>query len=269
MPHLTIPEIGRRLENAGRLRAKSLCVFGADAVPDDAEPMGKINRCVAKAVLHIAMKGGPAGFLGDEALGGCCPGGQSWLGFVPFLDELNYFVSTGTRGFRNGAAEHLKRTPELVRSSRSAAGEIKAPGRYIVIRRAEEVRDEQAGARSFICFGNAEQVRNLVALHHFGSSDTFGSALMPWGPTCATLVTYPAGLTSNAPQDAIFVGPVDPTGNEWFPEEFMVAAMPIDTARRMCADLEASFIAKRPKVAYPEKREQMPVRPINQYDGAL
>jgi len=257
MSDLSIQEIGRRLERAGRLRAKPLCVCGADEVPDDAEPMGKIDRCVAKAMLKIALKGGPAGFMGDEALGGCCPGGQTWLGFTPFPERLDYFISIGTMEFMSGAAEHLKRTPELVRLSRSAVGEIRPPGRFIVMRRAEEVRDEHGGVRSFICFGMAEQVRNLVALHHFGSSDSFSSALMPWGATCATLVTYPAGLASNAPQDAVFVGPVDPTGNEWFPEGFLAVAMPMVTARRMCEDLEGSFVVQRPKVAYPEKREQM------------
>jgi hypothetical protein len=254
MTNITIAEIGKRLERAGRLKAKPLCVCGAEEVPDDAEPIGNINRCVAEAMLLISLKGGPAAYMGDEALGGCCPGGQSWLGFIPFPDKLNYFVSTGIEDFRNGAAEHLKRTPELVRLSKSAVGEIKPPGRFIVMRRAEDIREEHPGARSFICFGTAEQIRNIVALHHFGSSDSFGSALMPWGPTCATLITYPAGLASKAPKDAVFVGPVDPTGNEWFPEDFMAVTMPIGTARRMCDDLEESFIMKRAKVAYPEKR---------------
>lgn len=62
-------------------------------------------------------------------------------------------------------------------------------------------------------------------------------------------------MAEKAPKDAAFVGPVDPTGNEWFPEDMMAIGLPIAIARRMCDACGASFISKRPKVAYPEKRE--------------
>lgn len=250
---LTIAEIGHRLESAGRLRAKPLCVYGAEEAPEGLVPIGKIDRCVAKAMLMISYGKGKGAYLGDGALGGCCPGGTGWLGHTKFAEGLKHFISTGDKSFRGGAAEFLKRRPELVEASYAKVGEIKAMSRYTVIRWAEEI-NEDPGVHSIMCFGTAEQVRNLTALNHFGTDDVFGSALMPWGPTCATLVTYPAGLAANAPRDAVFVGPVDPTGNEWFPEDFMAIAMPLRTARRMCEDLELSFIAKRSTVAYPDKR---------------
>ena len=99
-------------------------------------------------------------------------------------------------------------------------------------------------------------MRNLCALHHFFTSDIFGSVIVPWGATCATLVTYPAGLASSAPRDAVFVGPVDPTSNRWFPEGMLALSMPILTANRICEGIEETFVSQRPKVAYPERRHR-------------
>lgn len=252
---MTVAEIGKRLESAGRLRCKPICVSGAEEVPQGAEIMGKIDRCIPRAIMAISLMKAPSGYLGEKALGGCCPGGQGWFGYIPFPVKLKHFISTGERTFMGGAAEYLKKSPETVDQSMASVGIIRPPARYTLVQRTEDVEGMSPGARSVICFGDAEQVRNLAALHHFGSSDTFGSCLMPWGPTCATLVTYPAGLASKAPKDAVFVGPTDPTGNVWFPRDYMAIAMSLATARKMCEDMDESFIMKRPKVAYPEKRE--------------
>ena len=51
---------------------------------------------------------------------------------------------------------------------------------------------------------------------------------MPFGPVCATFITYPAGLAENTPKETAFIGPADPTGNIWFPEDYMSLGIPID-----------------------------------------
>ncbi len=56
-----------------------------------------------------------------------------------------------------------------------------------------------------------------------------------------------------------FVGPVDPTGNLWFPPDLMVMGIPAALARQMAADVDASFIGKRSRIAFPEHR--IPVKP--------
>jgi hypothetical protein len=52
----------------------------------------------------------------------------------------------------------------------------------------------------------------------------------------------------------VFVGPVDPTGNNWFPKDQMAMGIPINIAMKMDEDLEKSFIIKRHDVAYPKVR---------------
>jgi hypothetical protein len=171
---LSIADIGRGLMSAGRLRARPLCVYGTESVPEGAVQIGRIDRCVAKAMLMLALDGGRAAYLGEGTLEGCCPGGIGWLGYAGFSKGLKYFVSTGDKRSMGGAAEHLKRSPDLVEASLARIGPIERLGRLTVIE--------------------------------------------PGGATCATLVTYPAGLAANSPMDAVFVGPVDPTGNACFPE---------------------------------------------------
>ncbi len=253
---LSIKQMGETLAKAGRLKLTVLCVYASDSLPERALPLAKINRCVTKAIMSLAAGDRPPAYISNEGLGGCCPGGQSWLGYIEFPQLLKHFISTGHRDFRNGAAEYLKMSPELVDESRANIGKITPLPGNLIIRPSKDL-EVDPGVRSFLLFANAEQTRNICALNHFCTSDAFGSAIIPWGPTCASFITYPASLAEKAPKDALFVGPVDPTGNEWFPPDLMAISMSIAMARRLCDAYDASFISKRPKVAYPEKREAL------------
>jgi hypothetical protein len=159
----------------------------------------------------------------------------------------------GTPDFLGGMAEHLKATPELFEDQRKRAGKITPPGKYIVI---EPCMDDIAPdkVRSIILFANSEQIRNLCGLAQFNSSDPFFKAIIPAGATCSMKITFPAGLAENAPKDSAYVGPIDPTGNPWLPPELMIMRIPITLAQQMASDLDESFICRRRKIAYPEKR---------------
>jgi hypothetical protein len=68
------------------------------------------------------------------------------------------------------------------------------------------------------------------------------------------MITYASGMAEKGPKDALILGPCDPTVNEWLPPDLMTLSIPITTAERMVRDIDASFLTKRPKVAFPEKR---------------
>lgn len=72
------------------------------------------------------------------------------------------------------------------------------------------------------------------------------------------MVTYAAGMASRAPRDVAYVGPVDPTGNAWFPPDSLTFAAPIGLARQMAEDMPSSFIGKRAEVAFPERQGSAP-----------
>ena len=255
---LLISEVGMKLRLAGRLRSRPLCVYGSRAIPEAAMPSTSISSCVAKAILTVAFSDEtPSIYVAAEMPETCCPGGLAHLGFIKFNPGIKYFVSTGSKNFRNGEAEFLRASPELVEENQKLMGKFTSPGRYVIIRPCSDLTNEDPGVRSILCFGSAEQIRNMAALVHFSARDPFREVLVPQGAACASFVSYAAGMVEKAPVDTVFVGPCDPTGNTWFPQDHLSLAIPIKMARRMADDLEDSFITKRPTVAYPEQRVEV------------
>jgi hypothetical protein len=246
-------QIGSTLMEAGRLEKHPLCIYAFDEIPQYVVHISKVDRCVAHAMFAIANENGPTVYLGDEHLGGCCPGGQFWLGYIPWPKGLEFFISTGSPTYRNGAAEHYKRDPEIMKESMARVGKLTPPGKYIVITPYHK-RIDGGRILSLLCFGKAENIRNLISLAEFGSDDTFGACIAPWGPACSSMIAYASGIAEKAPKGALIVGTTDPTVNEWLPPDMMTLSIPIATAERMARDAELSFLTKRPKVAFPEKR---------------
>ena len=228
-------------------------IGGEDPVPG-AVHLGKVDRCVARAIFKLAMdpKVPPMSY-GADAKEGICGGGQVWCGLSGGSPKLKYFVSTGTPEFMGGTAEYLKPSPEAADRFFKAPGKITPPGRYISLAGYDQI-DDDADVLSFILIGNAESVRNLGGLVHFAFEDIFTSVLMPGGPSCASMVAYAAGMAERAPRNAAFVGPVDPTGNDWLPPDIMSMAIPFTVARSMAESVDPSFLSKRPRVAFPDTR---------------
>ena len=255
---LVASEIGKTLSAAAKLRLRPLCIYGSDEAPADAIPSTAVSSCVAEAVIALAVhEKTPALYVGGDALEDCCGGGTSYLGFTQRSPYIKYFVSYGTKEFRNGAAEYLRATPELVEENARRIGKITPPGKYVVIRPCSDLSLEDSSVLSILLFGEPEQIRVLCTLVHFRSKDPFEEVLAPSGPSCASFITYAAGMAEKAPRNVAILGPFDPTGNRWFPSELMSLALPIGLARRMCEDLPSSFLAKRKTVAFPEKRRQV------------
>jgi hypothetical protein len=250
---LSIQELGKELIKAGRLKLRPLCVFGTDEIPRGAIPSHDLDRCIAKAVYTAALFEDTPPLYMNAGQEQCCPGGMVWMGFREPHPKLKYFVTIGTPDFLGGAAEHLKATPDLFEEQRKRAGKITPPGKYIVIGPCtDDISTEKI--RSFILFAGSEQIRNLCGLAQFNSSDPFYKTILPAGATCSMMITFPAGMAENAPKDSAYVGPTDPTGNLWLPPELMIMGIPMDLAQQMASDLDESFVSRRSKIAYPEKR---------------
>ncbi|MDD1679631.1 MAG: DUF169 domain-containing protein [Methanomicrobiales archaeon] len=211
-------EIGEQFSHAFHLKDQPLTVYGSESVPSGAIHLSEVNRCFAVSLFQMSSRGDPSTiYVGTDESEGCCVGGLSHMGFISRPDSIKYFVSTGKSDVRGGAAEYLKANPELVEAGFNAAGRITPPGRYLIIQNCDAVPQPDPGVRSLCFFGNAEQIRNLAALVHFDREDPFYPVIIPWGPSCATLISYPAGLAEGAPKQTAFVGPQDPTQNRSLP----------------------------------------------------
>ena len=249
---LKVKELGKKLTEAGRLKLRPLCVYGTDETPKGAVPSYEVDRCIAKAVYTSALFEDTPPLYIEAAHEQCCAGGMVWTGLAEPNPMLKYFVTVGTPEFRGGAAEHLKASPELFEETTKRAGKITPPGKYTVIGPCtDNIAPETV--RALILFAGSEQIRNLCCPAQFNSSDPFFKTVLPGGPTCATMLAFPAGMAENAPKGSAYVGPTDPTGNPWLPPDLMIMGIPAELAQQMAADMEESFICKRSKIAYPEK----------------
>jgi hypothetical protein len=245
-------EIGARLTSAFRLSTRPLAVYGSEVLPPGIPHLSDINRCFAVSLFRMATGTDiSALYASADMQERCCLGGLYHVGYIPVPDEIKYFVSTGRKDVRGGAAEYLKANPDLVERCTVAAGPINPPGKYLVVQACETLPDAGPSVKSICCFGTGEQIRNMAALIHFDRDSPFSPVIVPWGSACSTYITFPAGLAKNTPVDTAFMGPQDPTQNHSLPPDMMALGIPAEMAARMVQNLDASFIIRRPQVAFP------------------
>jgi len=250
-------EIGERLASAFRLATRPLAVYGSKTLPAGTLHLPEVNRCFAVSLYRMATeKEISAVYVDADSKEGCCPGGLAHTGFQPVPDDIRYFVSTGKKDIRGGAAEYLKAGPDLVERCFEALGKVTPPGKYLIVQACDTLPEKNPGIRSICCFGTAEQIRNMAALIHFDRDDPFLPVIVPWGPSCSTFITYPAGMAEKAPKHSAFMGPQDPTQNRNLPADMMAMGIPAGMAETMAKNLDASFVVRRPQVAFPHHEAQ-------------
>lgn len=257
----SISDISDVLTRAGRLRHRPVFVYCAEHVPRGAVPVSGVitegHRCLGKALLKIALhREVPPVYLGKDVMRECCYGASAWLGFMKMPPMMENMYASVPKGDGNHDAHYLKATPEVCRETLDRLGIIKPPGRYLVMGACPE-GDYGLTPLSVVCFGEAEQIRNLCGLAHFGARDPFSPVIAAWGAPCATFVTYPGGLAKDAPKDTAFLSPMASYGNDWFPPDLLAPGIPIGMALKIYADYERSFIVMRPDRAYPDKRASL------------
>jgi len=260
MTEADFKKIGARLKDAFRLSTRPLAVYGSEVRPEGISPANGIHRCFAVSLFRMTTGTDVSGiYVSADTSEGCCSGGLYHVGYTPVPDDVKYFVSTGRKDVRNGMAEFLKASPELVDKCEQATGPIHPPGKYLVIQACESLPDSSPAVRSLCCFGTSEQIRNMAALIHFDRDNPFSPVIVPWGSSCSTFITFPAGLAEKVPRNTAFMGPQDPTQNYSLPPDMMALGIPAEMAERMVGNLDASFITRRSQVAFPRhKQHQIP-----------
>jgi hypothetical protein len=243
----SIREIADTIAGAMNLETKLVCAYGSHQIPEKGIRSSSISDCVASAIYQIAagMINHPL-YAGDEPgqLFCRCIGGPAWFGFGPFDPRLTGMMATGSKDMEDCAPKYLKESKTVAYISYQTVGVIAPMGRYVVMRSCHDM-SEDPGVRCVACFATAAQIRDLCALAHFQRCDVFDAISIPWGPACATMVTYPAGMAENASADRIYAGPTDPSSKEWLPEDCMVLGIPFKIAGAMAEDIERSFIGRR------------------------
>ena len=134
MNGMIIKEIGSKLKKAGKLETNPLCIYGSERIPKNGIPIKDLNRCIAHAIFDLSInKEISSIYIGNDALEGCCPGGQAWFGYKSFIPQLKYFISTGSKSYRNGAAEFLLANPDLAEQKLNSIGKIEFKKRDVIV----------------------------------------------------------------------------------------------------------------------------------------
>lgn len=246
---LSVRQIGDCLANAVNMKTSPICAYGTDRLPEDAILSSWINTCLAQSMYQMAEgKIKSSVYVGSETGQGFCRciGGPAWFGYERFDPRLPGMMSTGSADAKQ-PRKRLKENEDTACETYRAVGDIKSLGRYVVIKRCADIK-EDPGVRCIICFASGEKVRDLCALAHFGSHEVFNLISVPWGPACATLVTYPAGMAENTDSTRISLGPTDPSARSWMPADYLALGIPVDIARKMADDASRSFLADRKNV---------------------
>ena len=250
--------VGEQLSKAGRLKLRPLCVYSPEDVPTGTVKVSDLikngERCLAKAILMMAAGDARAISISADTKG-VCFGAMCFMGYAPISKPIMIDIAVSGE-----SAAYLKGTSDVCNRTMDSIGKVTAPGKHLVIGKCDFAGDVKP--LSYLCFGNAEQIRNLCGLIHFSAESAFGQIEAPWGSGCSLFVTYPAGMAEGAPRGTAFLGPVAADGNPWLPEDMMVLSIPAAVAERMAGDLERSFIALRPEMTYPVERDETVVSAI-------
>lgn len=244
---ISLRKISDILINAGTLSSRPIAIFGQEDVPERAltvfQAIKEGHPCLAKALFLMSTDPHiPALFVGGEALKETCWGASAWLGFNEFPPKIEDMFSSDSP---NSQSLRIKKSSELCRITLHDMGKITPPDRYIVMQPLTDTRVSVEKIRSVLCFGKAVQVRALGALVHFISARTFTPIMAPWGSGCATFVTFPSGMASNAPKDTAFLGPMTPEAEDWFPKDMMALGIPMSLVLEMAAFYDESFAASK------------------------
>ncbi|MBZ9571123.1 DUF169 domain-containing protein [Methanobrevibacter sp. TMH8] len=271
---IDMEKIGKKFKTSLKLDTFPLAIYESRNIPENAVPLCSVDHCVAKSIfLTSTNENENPVYINNKTLRGCCPGSMTYLGFAKPAKFIKYFVSTGKESVRGGAAEYLKASPEDVEKFLKSIGEIKKIENNLVIQKCEDMKNindidniadidnigtnntdtKDINIKSILVFGNSEQIRNLSNLIYFNNENTFTGISTPFGPSCASFITYPNGMAENTPKETVFMGPVDPTGNIWFPSDYLSMGIPIEIAMKLYENIDSSFLSKRPEVAFPKR----------------
>lgn len=251
MSDQTARSVGDQLQKAGRLSLQPLCVYSPEELPSGTAQVSDLlkggERCLAKAILLVAAGGAEAVGI-SQGSKGVCFGAMCFMGYAPISKPMMVQIAVSGKD-----SAYLKGTADVCDQTIDSIGKITPPGKHVVVGTCASAGDVRP--LSYLCFGTAEQVRNLCGLVHFSAGGAFGRIDAPWGSGCSLFITYPAGMAEGAPKDTAFIGPTAADGNPWFPGDLMVLALPAAVAERMAADVDRSFIGKCPELAYPTERD--------------
>ncbi len=196
------------------------------------------HRCVIRD-LAMVRKGNPICYDADSV---GCFGGRRYLGFAPditpeFEEFFSCFLSCGIPGKLQG--ERYKKTPELVREGLKYWPVFKAPGRFIVFKRWDELVESDS-PEVVIFFVRPDVLAGLFTLTNFDETEPNG-VFTPFCAGCASIVQYPY-LEGKSERPRGVIGMFDISARPYIPSDTLTFSVPMTKFTRMVDNTEESFL---------------------------
>ncbi len=191
-------------------------------------------RCVIGALAEV-RKGNPLYFHVDS-IG--CPGGKRYLGFTEgIMPNFEYFLSYGIAGELEG--ERYCKSPEMVKEMLKQMPEFKAPGRFIVFKRWDNLYSEDE-PEVVIFFAEPDVLSGLFTLFRFDEDDR-NAVSAPFGSGCSTIVQYPY-LERRSSNPRAVIGMFDPSARPFVGNNLITFSVPMEKFVDMIDNMEESFL---------------------------
>jgi uncharacterized protein (DUF169 family) len=199
-----------------------------------AGPPPQADRCLIANLARV-RKGTPTRF-GNEAI--ACPGGKRYAGFSETLrPSFEYFLSCGIPGKMEG--ERYKKSPELVREFLAKAPRFRAPKKFIVFKRWDQLEAKEEPDVA-VFFAQPDVLSGLFTLASFDTAEESG-VTAPFGAGCGSIVLYPY-LEKDKPNPRGVIGMFDPSARPYVPAGTLTFAVPMTKFLRMVENAEESFL---------------------------
>lgn len=193
-----------------------------------------VFRCVIGALSDV-REGNSLCFDADS-IG--CPGGKRYLGYAEgIMPGFEYFLSYGIPGSLPG--ERYCKSPELVRELMKNAPSLKAPGRFIVFKRWDNL-EESDEPEVVIFFAQPDVLAGLFTLARFDEADR-NAVITPFGSGCSTIVQYPY-LEKSSDRPRGIIGMFDPSARPFVPDNKITFSVPMSKFVTMIDNMEESFL---------------------------
>lgn len=201
-------------------------------VPVISKPSG--HQCLI-GVLNKVRRGVPLCFNADS-IG--CGGGKRYLGYAKkIMPDFKYFLSCGIEGGMEG--ERYKKTPEIVTALMDKMPEFKAPAKYIIFKRWDQLTEEDH-PEVVIFFAYPDLLSGLFTLAGF-EEDHAEAVIAPFAAGCGSIVLYPYLEKQNHHQRAV-IGMFDVSARPYIGRNELSFAIPMEKFERMIGDMDESFL---------------------------
>lgn len=199
-----------------------------------AELAKQVPRCVIAALKPV--REGRSLYFDANSIG--CPGGKRYLGFAEeLMPNFEYFLSCGIPGKMEG--ERYKKTPNLVKELIKKSHPLKAPERFIVFKRWDQL-DFYDNPEVVIFFTRPDVLSGLFTLANFDEAELNG-VFTPFGSGCSSIVQHPY-MEKDLTHPRGVIGMFDVSARPFVPEDILTFAVPMNKFNGMIDNMEESFL---------------------------